>query len=579
MSLFPSFFGKKSSIKKDNNQSVKRYKLPSKKQKIVIIGGVAGGASCAARLRRQDEHSEIIIFERGSTVSFANCGLPYYIGDVIKEETDLFLADPLLFRERFNVTVRVQHTVLSIDCMKKTIQVLNQKTNSQLTESYDKLVLAPGAAPIKPPFPGLNLEGIFSLRDVPDSNKIKQWIAKTKAKKAIVIGGGFIGLEMVENFRHLGIEVTLIERDKQILAPLDEEMTATAMQILRNHNVTLMLNSTVQGFSRINGNLQVDVKGGGAIQADIIILSIGVRPESDLAKEAGIDLTEQGHIIVNDEMQTSEPSIYAVGDAVAVQCAICKDQTALPLAGPANRQGRIAADVISGNPRSFRGVQGTAICGLFSLTMATTGLNEKTLLAKNMPYHIVFAYPNDHVSYYPGAKPMQLKMLFNPVNGQIYGAQAVGECDVERRIDVIAMAIQMRATVFDLEESELCYAPQYGAAKDPVNILGMIGANMMRGALKSVTWPVLKKDSYVLDIRDKDEVEKFSIPCQTHIPLNELRDRLHELPKDQTIFVACAVGLRANIAVRLLNQHEFKATLISGGVNAFMQYKLFNHYQ
>jgi NADPH-dependent 2,4-dienoyl-CoA reductase/sulfur reductase-like enzyme/rhodanese-related sulfurtransferase len=536
-----------------------------KQKKVVIVGGVAGGASCAARLRRQDEYAEILMFERGPYVSYANCGLPYYVGGVIENEEDLLIADVGLFQQRFNVDAKVNHEVMRIDREGKQVTVRNNANDKTHTESYDYLVLSPGARPIRPPLPGIDLPGIFTIRTVPDSRTVKQWIASCQVRRAVVVGGGFIGLEMVENLRHLGIEVTLIERDQQIMAPMDPEMTLPAVERLEKNGVQVLTGDSVASFRAADG-LVVLTQSGREIAADMVIMAIGIVPESELASSAGLDVGPRGHILVDKNMRTSDRSIFAIGDAVEVRSAIIDRRTALPLAGPANRQGRIAADVIAGKGRHFRGIQGTSVCGLFGLTMAATGVNEKTLRETSIDFGVVYAHPNHHVGYYPGAKVIFLKLLFDKNDGRVLGAQAVGEEGVARRIDVIAMAMQMKATVFDLEESELCYAPQYGAAKDPVNMVGMIASNLMRGDLFITPWSEMHDHNAVtLDVRDPDEISCDPVPADIHIPLNELRSRLHELPPDRPINLCCAVGARAYTGVRLLLQHGFQASLLSGG--------------
>jgi len=537
--------------------------------KIVIIGGVAGGASCAARLRRQDEAAQITIFEKGPFVSFANCGLPYYIGNVITQEDELLLADPILFEERFRIDARVMHEVKSIDRENKIVTVCNLKSGETYDEPYDQLVLSPGATPIRPPLPGIDTPGIFTIRSVPDSNQVKSWIEMHHVDRAVVIGGGFIGLEMAENLVHRDIKVNLIERDRQIMPALDREMTKPVVEALEKNGIGLLLGDSVTSFEQTERDIKVSTEAGRSIHADMVILAIGVAPDSSLAREAGLELTDRGHIVVNAKLQTSDPDIYAVGDAVQVTHAITGQPCVLPLAGPANRQGRIAADVISGRERTFRGVQGTSVCGLFDVTLAATGMTEKQLAGSDVDYSAIYAHPNDHVGYYPGATPISMKLLFDNRDGRVLGAQAVGKKGVERRIDVIAMAIQKGATVYDLEEAELCYAPQYGAAKDPINILGMIGSNIMRGDLRITPWgDIGKEGAVVLDVRSYSEIAISPIVDKgevKHIPLNELRDRLEELNRDAPIHVSCAVGARANNAVRLLNHRGFNASLLPGG--------------
>lgn len=540
-------------------------------KKVIIIGGVAGGASCATRLRRHSEELDIILLERGPHVSFANCGLPYFIGGLIEEEQSLFLANVDMFRERFRIDARVQAEVTAINPESKTITVTNHTDGSEYTENYDTLVLAPGAKPIRPPLPGINEAGIFSLRNVPDSLQIKNWIQEHQVKRAVVVGGGFIGLEMVENLVHLGIHTTLVERDGQILPPLDPEMTIPLRNNLQQRGVAMYLGESVTAFERSDNHLHVKTESGKTLTAEMVILSIGVSPENELAHSAKLDLGPRGHIVVNRNLRSSDPHIYAIGDCIEVRNVVSGAKTALPLAGPANRQGRIVADMIAGRGRFFRGVQGTAICGLFELTAAATGLNEKTLQRQDhIEYSAVYAHPNNHVGYYPGAKPIFTKLLFDKNDGRILGAQAVGEAGVDRRIDVIAMAIQMKATVFDLEEAELCYAPQFGAAKDPVNVIGMIAANEMRGDLTITHWDTMgTNQAMVLDVREADEVAARALPNAIHIPLDQLRARQSELPKDRDIHVSCAVGARAYNAVRLLHNLGYRPSLLSGGEKTF----------
>lgn len=540
-------------------------------KKVIIVGGVAGGASCATRLRRHDETIEILLLERGPHVSFANCGLPYFIGGVIEDEESLFLANVDLFRDRFRIDARILSEVISVDPENKTVTVLNHQTGERYAENYDDLVLAPGAKPIRPPLPGIDLDGIFSLRNVPDSVQIKNWIKEHEVQRAVVIGGGFIGLEMVENLLHLGIRTTLVERDLQILPALDQEMTIPLRYALQQRGVAIYLGESVSEFSQKGDALQVHTERDKKLTCDLVILSIGVTPENELAVNADLKLGPKGHIVVDKNLRTSDPHIYAIGDCIQVKNIITGTRTALPLAGPANRQGRIVADMLAGRGRFFRGVQRTAVCGFFDLTAATTGVNEKALQVQDdIEYSAVYAHPANHVSYYPGSSPLFIKLLYDKSDGRVLGAQIVGESDVVRRIDVIAMAIQMKATVFDLEESELCYAPQYGAAKDPVNVIGMIAANEMRGDLEITHWDDMGKNgAVVLDVRNADEVAARSLPDALHIPLNELRQRRDELPVSQPIHVSCAVGARAYNAVRLLQNLGFRASLLSGGEKTF----------
>ncbi len=541
-------------------------------KRILIVGGVAGGASCAARSRRLDETAEIIMFDRGPYVSFANCGLPYYVGDVIVDESKLLVANATLFQERFNIQVCLEHNVRTIDRTAKTIEVENLKTGEIRQEAYDALVLSPGAAPIRPPLPGIDLPGIFALRTIPDSRKIRQWITDHQVKTAVVVGGGFIGLEMTENLLHRGIAVTILEQMPQVMPPLDREMVTGVHDLLRSQGVQLCLSDGVERFDPVGDGegLQITTASGQVHRADLVILAIGVRPENQLARDAGLKIGERGGIQVNEQMQTNDPQIWAVGDAVEVQDFVTQTPIQIPLAGPANRQGRIAADAIAGRPSTFRGVQGTAVCQVFDLTIATTGASEKTLQRLEIPYHKVYLHPGHHVGYFPGAKPIDIKLLFAPDTGKILGVQAVGEEGTAKRVDVIAMALQQGGTVFDLEEAELCYAPQFGAAKDPVNFAGMIAANHLRGDAPLAQWSDPDWRSHLLlDVRDPDEFERGHVPGAVNVPLNSVRDRLATLPSDQPLYVYCQVGQRGYYATRVLRFHGFQAYNLTGGYKTY----------
>ncbi len=531
-------------------------------QKVIIVGGVAGGASCATRLRRLDEGSEITIYDRGPFVSFANCGLPYHVGDVIPNEASLLLASPQLFHERFRIGVQVHHEVIQIDREAKTVSVRNVLTGESFEDTYDTLVLSPGAAPLKPDLPGLDLPGVFTVRSIPDTRQIRAWIAQTKAKHAVVAGGGFIGLEMAENLRHLGIEVTLVQNGPQVMISMDAEMVTPLHTHLEKNGIQLRLNTPLLGVAQLDDQLVVN----DVIRTDLVILGLGVRPETTLAKAAGLTLGKRGGIEVDPQMRTSDPAIFAIGDAVEVHDLLTDTDILLALAGPANRQGRLAADVIAGRDSSFRGVQGTAICGLFDLAMAQTGATEKSLQRSGITnYEKVYLHPKHHVGYYPGAQTLHLKLIFAKPDGRILGMQAVGSVDVARKIDVVSALIQKNGTVFDLEEAELCYAPQFGAAKDALNYAGFIAANHLRGDLPLSHWRALPEDGYLLDVRDEDEFAEGHATGAVNIPLPQLRDRLAELPKDKTLHTYCGVGQRAYYAVRLLAQHGFDARDISGG--------------
>jgi len=539
---------------------------PTDGQRIIIIGGVAGGASCAARLRRLDERADILMVERGPYVSYANCGLPYHVGGVIEPEGKLLVATAGTFIDRFNIDCRVRCEATAIDPAAKTVTLTDHATGGVTTERYDKLVLSPGAAPIRPPLPGIDLPGIFSVRTVPDAREIRGWIDAHQATRAVVVGGGFIGLEMAENLVHRGLEVTVVEMLDQVMPPLDREMAGKVAEHLTQHGVRLELSDGVAGFAAAAaGGLEVRTQAGKTHATDLVVLAIGVRPETALAKSAGLELGARGGIRVDDQMRTSDPSIFAVGDAVEVTDAVTGQAALIPLAGPANRQGRIVADVIAGRSSRFRGTQGTAVVGVFGLVVAATGASEKALQRAGLTdYEKIYLYPNSHAGYYPGAKTVTMKVLFRKSDGLLLGAQAVGESGVINRVNALAMALQFGATVYDLEEAELCYAPQFGGAKDPVNFAGMIAADVLRGDMPLAHWPVAAED-FLLDVRDKDEVAEEPVPGAVNIPLNELRGRLAELPQDREILVSCRSGQRAYYATRILLQHGFKARNLSGG--------------
>ena len=538
-------------------------------KRVIIVGAVAGGASCAARLRRLDESSEILMLDRGPYVSFANCGLPYYIGGVIAEESSLLVASEDLFRRRFNIMVRTRHEVRAIDRGRREIEIGDLSTGEIYRERYDALVLSPGATPVKPPLPGVNLAGIFTLRSIPDSSDIRSWIDTRKPRSAVVIGGGFIGLEMAENLVCRGIEVTIVEMLDQVMPPIDPEMAAVVQEHLAHHGIKLVLGDGVAGFaSSETHGLIVETQKGKRHQADLVILAMGVRPETALARAAGLEIGERGGIRVDAQMRTSDPNVWAVGDAVEVKDAITGSWTLVPLAGPASRQGRIAADAIFGLSSQFRGVQGTAICSVFELSVASTGASEKSLMQAGISdYEKVYLHPYHHASYYPAAERINLKLLFRKSDGRILGAQALGKEGVDKRIDVIAMAIQKQGTVYDLEEAELCYAPQFGSAKDPVNFAGMIASDVLRGEMPIVHWnEPASANTLLLDVRDPDEYAETHAVGAISIPLAALRERLDEIPSHADLRVYCTVGMRGYVATRLLRQHGLGARNLSGGL-------------
>ncbi len=542
------------------------------RRRVVIVGGVAGGATCAARLRRLDEDAEIVVFDRGPYVSFASCGLPYYVGDVIHEEDKLLMATPAMFHDWFRVEVRTHSEVMGINRPAQTVTVRNLETGEEYAEPYDQLVLSPGAAPIRPPWPGIDLPGVFTLRTVPDSREIRNWIEARKPRKAVVVGGGFIGLEMAENLAHRGLSVTVVELAKQVMPPLDPEIASYAAQRLIAHGVALVLGDGVTAFEQNGkGSLAVRTQGGAVFDADLVVLGIGVRPETQLARNAGLEIGERGGIRVDNQMCTSDPHIWAVGDAVEVKNYVTGQWELVPLAGPANRQARVAADAICGRETKFRGVQGTAVCGFFGMTVALTGATEKSLRQAGIEdFQAVYLHPGHHVGYYPGAKAIHLKLLFRRSDGLLLGAQAAGEKGVERRIDVIALAIQMKATVFDLEEAELCYAPQYGGAKDAVNFAGMVAANAVRGDVEIAPWDEVNSASaLILDVREPREFHADSVEGAVNIPLGQLRTRIGELPAAKEILLTCGVGQRAYYAYRILKHHGLRVRSLSGGYQTY----------
>jgi len=548
----------------------------SERKRILIVGGVAGGASCAARARRLSEKSQIIVFDRGPYVSFANCGLPYYVGNIIKDEEKLLLATPEMFKRWFNIEVRTNSEVLSVDRQRNEIRVKDLLSGSVYEENYDVLVLSPGASPIIPPLPGIDLPGIFTLRTIPDSRKIRDWIQTRNVKRAVVVGGGFIGLEMTENLVGRSLAVTIIEMLPQVMPPLDQEMAIPVHACLTKQGVNLLLGQAVSGFEQAgDGSIMVRLQSGASEPADLVMLCIGVRPENKLAREAGLEIGELGGIRVDDQMRTSDERIYAIGDAVEVRDALTGRWTLFPMAGPANRQGRIAADAIFGRETRFRGVQGTAVCGVCGLTIAFTGQSEKSLRRFGLwdgMYEKIYLHPAHHATYYPGAVSVTLKLIFSRKDGKIIGAQAVGREGVEKRIDVISMAIQKGGTVFDLEEAELCYAPQYGSAKDPVNMAGMIASNVVRGDSPVAHFEDIKgKEVLILDVREPLELRRGTVEGAVNIPLDELRNRLKELPTDKEIWTYCRVGQRAYYALRTLAQSGFNVKNLTGG---FLTYEM-----
>lgn len=556
--------------------------------KVIIIGGVAGGASCAARLRRLDEKVEILMVEKGPYVSYANCGLPYHISGVIEKESSLLVASEQMFRAVFGIDCRTNCEAVAIHAKNKTVDLRSTVTGEITTEAYDKLVLSPGAPSIHPPLPGIDLPGIFQVRTVPDVRAVVQWLEKgtdflagmnnytgiQQAKpntRAVVVGGGFIGLECAENLIHRGFEVTLIQKPDHVLTPLDPEIGSLVQGHIKHHGVKVVANDGVNGFKPLAaGAIEVHTDSGRTFPADVVILAIGVRPDTQLTNSAGIALGERGGILVNDRMITSDPDILAVGDAIEVKDFITGEQSLVALAGPANRQGRIAADVICGRDSRYRGTQGTSIIGLFGGAAAWTGVSEKTLKRRgDADYEKIYLFPNSHAGYYPGAKMIGLKVIFRKSDGKLLGAQALGEDGpaVDKRISALAAFLQMGATIYDLEEAELCYAPQFGSAKDAVNFAGMIAGNILRGDSPVSHWETAGS-GFLLDVRSPAELVLESVPGAVNIPLPQLRSRLGELPKDREIKVICRSAQRAHYATRILIQHGFTASFLAGGMLA-----------
>ena len=537
--------------------------------RILIVGGVAAGASAAARLRRLSESAEIIVFERGPYISFANCGLPYHIGNIIRKRDDLLVQTPEKMRDRFSIDVRVGSEVIRIDRDRKEVVVRDLREGKEYTEPYDALVLSPGAEPIRPPIPGVDSPGIFTLRTMTDMDAVKRVVDEREPERAVVVGGGYIGLEMTEVLAARGVKVSLVEQALQVMGTVDPEMAAPVHQELRRHGVDLRLETTITGISEPGtGGMLVHLSGGAPLEADLVVLAIGVRPDVCLAREAGLEIGGRGGIVVDEQMRTSDPSIYAAGDAVEVTDYVGGFSSVIPLAGPANRQGRIVADTITGRRSTYKGTQGTAICKVFDLSVATTGMNEKSLVREGRTHEKIYIHPTDHAGYYPGATQISLKLLFDPEHGTILGAQAVGAKGVDKRIDVLAVAMRAGLTVHDLQDLELCYAPPFGSAKDPVNYAGFVASSVVDG--DAAVWhsealgePPARR--MVIDVRTTEEFEEGSVPGAVNIPVDELRARLDELPGDKELLVFCKVGLRGYLACRMLTQHGFSCRNLSGG--------------
>lgn len=543
------------------------------KRKIVIVGGVAGGAGAAARLRRLDEEAEIVMFEKGEYISFANCGLPYYIGGVIAERDKLLVQTEEKMEERFHVDIRVKSEVTKIFRDTKEVEVVSG--GQSYRESYDYLVLSPGAEPVVLPVPGADKKGIFTLRNMADVDRIKDFVIKEKPVSAVVIGGGFVGVEMAENLKHAGLDVLLVEAADQVVGPLDPEMARMVEKNLLENGVKLALRDGVKEFSG-DGRMEITFKSGQKVETDLVIMAVGVRPETKLAKEAGLALGEHGGIQVDEFLQTSDPFIYAVGDAIEVKNLVSGDHALIPLAGPANKQARIVADNICGRRTKYTGSQGTSILKVFQLTAAATGNNEKVLKKTGMPYLKSYTHSGSHAGYYPGALNMVIKLLFAPDTGQVLGAQIVGAKGVDKRIDVLATAVRHGLTVYDLEELELAYAPPYSSAKDPVNMAGFVAANILKGDVKVIHWDELdahRENGILVDARTKVEYENGYYPEAVHFPLDSLRQHIDQIPKDKKLLVYCKTGLRSYLACRILTQKGFDAYNISGGYDLLQAQK------
>ncbi|MBF0542847.1 MAG: FAD-dependent oxidoreductase [Candidatus Riflebacteria bacterium] len=547
-------------------------------KKIIVIGGVAGGASAAARARRLSEDSEITIIERGNFVSFANCGLPYHIGNIIKDRDALFLQTPDSLKKRFNINVLVNHEAISIDRQNKTVRVKEVSSEKEAELKYDNLILSPGAEPFKPALPGINFPNIFTLRTIPDMDRIIECINNRNVKHAIVVGGGFIGLEVIENLINRKISVILIERENQVMPPMDPEMTSIIHQHLKFHGVDLKLGTQLNSISQANSRLAVQISGGNSFETDMVILAIGVKPEVKLAKDAGLKIGERGGIAVDEFLKTSDPDIYAIGDAAEIFDRLSGERSVVPLAGPANRQGRLSADSIflPERKKAYKGTQGTWICKIFDYAAAQTGLSEKSLKRKNRAFSKVYLHPENHAGYYPNSFPMTIKLLFDPQSGRILGAQIIGTEGVDKRIDVLATAIAGQMTVEDLTNLELAYAPPFGSAKDPINMAGMIAQNIISGEHRALWVEELdsrKKDEFILvDVRTPTEFGNGNIPGSINIPIDQLRERLSEIPKEKEIFLYCQVGFRGYLAQRVLSQKGFSVKNLIGGYKTWAMY-------
>lgn len=542
--------------------------------KVIIIGAVAGGASAAARLRRLDENAEIILLEKGEHISFANCGLPYYIGEIIKEKDKLLVQTPEKMRERFRIDVRVNSEAVKIDPKNKTVSILDKTENKVYTETYDKLVLSPGAEPVRPRLAGIDSKRIFTLRNIPDTYRIKDYVDKMNPKRAVVVGAGFIGLEVAENLHRRGVKVTVVELADHVIGPLDYDMAALVHQHMKSKEVEFYLKDAVEAFEDDDACIAVKLSSGRTLKADMVIMGIGVKPEAKLAAEAGLAIGKTGGIHVNEYLQTSNADIYAVGDAIEVRDFVSGNEALIPLAGPANKQGRIAANNICGLQEKFKGTQGTSIVKIFDITVAVTGNNERMLKKNGMEYEKSFTHSASHAGYYPGAIPMSIKLLFQKDTGKLLGAQIVGYEGVDKRMDVLSTAMRAGMTVYDLEKLELSYAPPYSSAKDPVNIAGFTASNILKGDCRIFHWDEIgsigAETGLLLDVRAPEEFRLGTIKGAVNIPLDELRNRLSELPTDKEINIFCQVGLRGYLACRILMQKGYKKVRnLSGGYKTY----------
>lgn len=549
-------------------------------KKTVIIGGVAGGATTATRLRRQDETMEIVMLERGEYISYANCGLPYYIGDVIKSRNALLVQTVEAMKSRYRIDVRVGNEVVEILPKEQKVKVKELRTGKIYEESYDDLVLATGSSPIKPSIPGIDGENIFTLWTVPDTDSIRGFIEKHQAKRAVVVGGGFIGLEMAENLHHAGLQVSIVEMQNQVMAPIDFEIAKVLHKTLKKNQVDLILGDGVKEFHHEDGKTSIELSSGRRMEADLVILSIGVKPNSALANQAELSLNQRGGVVVDSYLRTSDEHIYAVGDVIEVEHFVSKEKTMIPLAGPANKQARILANTLTGTPTEYKGTMGTSVVKVFDLDVASVGLNEKQLKAmgkeKGKDYETVLIVQKSHAGYYPGASSLILKMMFTK-EGKILGGQIIGKDGVDKRIDSLATVMRLNGTVFDLTELELAYAPPFSSAKDPINMLGYVAENMLNGLVSFMEWDELeqmmqekREDLIVLDVTENHERKEFAVEGSLHIPFGEIRERMGELDKDKIIAIYCAIGVRAYNVARILSQNGFKhPKVLSGGVTFY----------